>query len=281
MAVNNELLTVADLDPLSPQFTWKAPVIACNPGVLQYTYSIRIVEMLPGQLPDNSMDQNPVVYQVSNLSTPMCMIPQPVIKQMKEGTTYAAQVTATTANANNKMLNYVSIANSGKSTYKLFRLKASAKPEVDKDKEDQKKDDEDDEDDEDNDIVPKGDDIEAWMGDTESNVELTDSLYTFRNPRIISPAFSSDNGARKMFVESDILVNWELASLAGGEGQRLLKGLKGLVESVAERDEEFIQGIEVDLDHRVADSDPEKEYMETVNKSKAIFEAARFAKELA
>ena len=31
----------------------------------------------------------------------------------------------------------------------------------------------------------------------------------------------------------------------------------------------------------VADSDPEKEYMETVNKSKAIFEAARFAKELA
>ena len=31
----------------------------------------------------------------------------------------------------------------------------------------------------------------------------------------------------------------------------------------------------------VADSDPEREYMETVNKSKAIFEAARFAKELA
>jgi anthranilate synthase component 1 len=31
----------------------------------------------------------------------------------------------------------------------------------------------------------------------------------------------------------------------------------------------------------VLDSDPEKEYMETVNKSKAIFEAARFAKELA
>ena len=31
----------------------------------------------------------------------------------------------------------------------------------------------------------------------------------------------------------------------------------------------------------VADSDPEKEYQETVNKSKAIFEAAKFAKELA
>jgi len=211
MAVNNELLTVADLDPLSPQFTWKAPVIACNPGVLQYTYSIRIVELLPNQMPDNSMDQNPVVYQVSNLSTPMCMIPQPVIKQMKEGTTYAAQVTATSSNANNRMLNYVSIANNGKSTYKLFRLNSAAKPDVDKDE--QKKD-------EDKDDVSKGDDIEAWMGDTESNVELTDSLYTFRNPRIISPAFSSDNGARKMFVESDILVNWELASFAGGEGQR-------------------------------------------------------------
>jgi anthranilate synthase component 1 len=31
----------------------------------------------------------------------------------------------------------------------------------------------------------------------------------------------------------------------------------------------------------VADSDPEKEYQETVNKSKAIFQAAQFAKELA
>ena len=30
----------------------------------------------------------------------------------------------------------------------------------------------------------------------------------------------------------------------------------------------------------VADSDPEKEYRETVNKSKAVFEAARFAAEL-
>ena len=30
----------------------------------------------------------------------------------------------------------------------------------------------------------------------------------------------------------------------------------------------------------VADSDPRREYQETINKSKAIFEAAKYAKEL-
>ena len=210
-----DLTPVAELDPLSPQFTWKAPVVACNPTVLQYTYSIRIVEVLPNQTPDQSMDMNPVMYQVANLTSPMCMIPQMVINQFKGGKTYAAQVTATSANTNSRMLNYVSIANNGKSTYRLFRIKGAPAPEPSgEEEEDEEVDTTDDG------VGNSGAGIDVWMGDTEVGGKLTDSLYTFRNPRLVTPYFSEDAGARKHFIESDILVAWEKSLFAGGEGQR-------------------------------------------------------------
>ncbi|MBQ9558467.1 MAG: BspA family leucine-rich repeat surface protein [Bacteroidaceae bacterium] len=216
-----DLNPVAELDPLSPQFTWKAPVVACNPTVLQYSYSIRIVEVLPNQSPDQSMDMNPVMYQVANLSSPMCMIPQMVINQFKGGKTYAAQVTATSANSNSKMLNYVSIENKGKSTYKLFRIKGAPAPEPGGDKGDKgdKGEDDEDVDTTDDGVGNSGAGIDVWMGDTEVGGKLTDSLYTFRNPRLVTPYFSEDAGARKHFIESDILVAWEKSLFAGGEGQ--------------------------------------------------------------
>ena len=213
-----DLSSVAELDPMSPQFTWKAPVVACNPTVLQYSYSIRIVEVLPGQTPSESMDHNPVMYQVSNLSTPMCMIPQMVINQFKGGKTYAAQVTATSANSSSMMLNYVSIANNGKSTYKLFRIKGTSAPDPGDD--DEEEEEEEEVDIADDGIGNSGAGIDVWMGDTKVGGKLTDSLYTFRNPRLVTPYFSEDAGARKHFVESDILVAWEKSLFAGGEGQR-------------------------------------------------------------
>ena len=214
-----DLSSVAELDPMSPQFTWKAPVVACNPTVLQYSYSIRIVEVLPGQTPSESMDHNPVMYQVSNLSTPMCMIPQMVINQFKGGKTYAAQVTATSANSSSMMLNYVSIANNGKSTYKLFRIKGTSAPDPGDDDEEEEEEEEE-VDIADDGIGNSGAGIDVWMGDTKVGGKLTDSLYTFRNPRLVTPYFSEDAGARKHFVESDILVAWEKSLFAGGEGQR-------------------------------------------------------------
>ncbi|MCR4922260.1 MAG: BspA family leucine-rich repeat surface protein [Bacteroidaceae bacterium] len=212
----NALVSVAELDPLSPQFTWKAPVVACNPNVLQYTYSMRIVEVLPNQAPDNSMDHNPVVYQTSNLTTPLCMIPSTVIKQMKEGTTYAAQVTATSANANNRMLNYVSIANEGKSTYKLFRLKPSSTPNIGNtpknnggDNNDLKKDTDD-----------ENGDIYLSFGNLKGAASITDSLYNFSNPNLLTPFFRSDAGARKVFETADIAVSWQRPEYENGEGMR-------------------------------------------------------------
>lgn len=244
-------LTVAELDPATPQFTWKAPVVACNPASIQYTYTLRIVEVLPGQNPDNSMDYNPVVYQANQLTTPMCVIPFAVLKTMKQGTTYAAQLTATPGNTGTKMLNYVSVENNGKSPYHLFRLKANKvepEPQQDKDQggqgdlaqndknddkvepaddkgkvddkdkgKDDKKDDkpakDEDEDDEDGES-----DINVYMGNTEQGTTLTDSLYTFRNPRIIDPNFVSSAGVRKRFMQEGIEVSWEASQFSGGEG---------------------------------------------------------------
>ena len=235
-------LSVAVMDPLSPQFTWQAPVIACNPALIQYNYSLRVVEMLPGQMPDESMDNNPVVYQISSLTTPMCMIPQHVVTMMQSSKTYAAQVTATPASSNNKMLNYVSIENKGKSTYKLFRIKATEKvgneeeqkpkvPEVEEAKDDGKgekgeekdgkgKEEEAQNEDKGEKDEDEEDDITIVMGNVEGSGIVEDSLYTFGNPKIVEPFFLDGNGARKRFVETSIDVSWEAPLYKGGEGQR-------------------------------------------------------------
>ena len=253
-----ELNSVAEIDPISPMFTWKAPVVTCNPTALQFTYSLRIVEVLPGQFPDNSMDHNPVIYQANSLSTPTCMIPTAVLKTMKQGTTYAAQVTATPASSNNKMLNYVSVENDGKSTYRLFRLKTAVAPtpdagddkgdlaqneeiekgddsvpEVEMKNDDPKKDDTKEPDGKEDESSKKEDkdpdaedgeeedsDINIWMGRADQGIEITDSIYTFRVPRIVDPLFTDDDGARKVFTNSNIDVAFEACRFAGGEGQR-------------------------------------------------------------
>ena len=219
MATSNELLSVAELNPMTPQFTWLAPVVACNPNIIQYTYSFRVVQVLPGQMPDQAMDYNPVVYQASNLSTPMCMIPQTVIKQMTEGATYAAQVTANTTNFNRTMLNYVNIANEGKSPYKLFRLNAKVEPVnpiID-----HGDDDDDDDGKDDTPIVPEDESvINIAFGDTQTSDLIEDSLYTFSNPIIREPKFLDENGARKRFTEADLEVSWDASNFMGGEGHQ-------------------------------------------------------------
>ena len=167
-----------------------------------------------------------MVYQANNLSSPTCIIPPAVIKQMKLMTTYAAQITATSANKDKTMLNYVSIVNNGKSTYKLFRLNSTTPtPEpgggggggkVDKD------DDEDEgEDDEDSpEPDPEDEDFELMglMGDTKGSGEIDeDSLYTYRNPKILSPVFLEES-VRKVYLDDDISLEWDPVWHIGGEG---------------------------------------------------------------
>ena len=155
MGSSLESSNVASLDVLNPMFTWTQPVVACNPTASSYKYSIKIVEVMKNQHPAEAIERNPVVYKRDNLLSSQCIIPQNIITtQFYTDRTYAAQVTATSNSGG--ALNYVMIENSGKSTYRLFKIKTSddlsgGKPEGsggsgngDKDKSDDKSGDKDD-----------------------------------------------------------------------------------------------------------------------------------------
>lgn len=217
---------IAKLDVLNPLFVWTTPVVACNSQAVSYKYSFKIVEVLPGQNPDDAMDRNPAVYSVDNLMVAQCMLPVMAIQtRMYVDRTYAAQVTATGTSA--RAVDYVSVENEGKSSYRLFRLKVSdvaddEKPEIIDDgaAEPDSTDDGDDDDALESDSTDVDDISFMWL-DSDMEGELsTDSLYTFSNPIIEKPQFSDDNGARKMFVGQDLKVEWIPVYHQGGEGAR-------------------------------------------------------------
>ncbi len=218
---------VAEIDPLNAQFTWTQPVITCGSTFSSYQYDFRVVELLPGQQPDDAMDRNPTVYQSSSLMAPLCMIPTNIIThQFYTNKKYLAQVTARSTSTN--VLNYVMIANNGKSTYRTFRIKTSDEPTPQADDKTEGKTDgktegktdggtggkEEGEGDDDEDDI----DYFALWGHTEMKDSLnTDSLYTFRNPTITSPTFL-DIAARKVFINNPITTEWRTVFHLGGEG---------------------------------------------------------------
>ena len=86
MAIGKGLndLNVAKLSRQNPQLTWREPVLACNPKAQRYTYDIKIVEMMPGQQPDDAMDFNPAVYLQRGIMTPVATIPKVALDRMKK-----------------------------------------------------------------------------------------------------------------------------------------------------------------------------------------------------
>ena len=218
-------MDVAEIDPFNAQFTWTEPVVTCAARSIRYEYSFRVVEIPQNWTLDQALDHGPLVYQINSLSVAQCIIPQNIITgQFTIDKRYVAQVTATSTSAN--PLDYVMIANKGKSNPRIFRIKTSDEPKepkadekVEEKKEEEKKE-ETEEKDEENEEEEE-EDIYAIMGNAMSNDSLnTDSLYTFRNPRIIQPFFLSTEGVRKQFMESNIKVEWDPIHFLGGEGQR-------------------------------------------------------------
>lgn len=206
---------VAQVDPLSAQFTWTIPTIACG-ATASYTYDIKFVELLPGQQPDVAMDRNPVVYQVSDLMANSCIIPtNKVSGSFLADKTYLAQVTAQANNGS--PLSYVMLENNGKSTFLPFKFKTGSDEEKTEDegkKDDDKKDDDkkDDKDDE------KDSELLTLWGKYEIKDSIDRSaLYNFRNPKIISPTFD-DLAARKKFLRGDMGVEWREVMFLGGRG---------------------------------------------------------------
>lgn len=219
---------IAEIDPLNAQFAWTQPVIACGASA-NFTYDFKIVELMPGQQPDVAMDHNPVVYQVEDLMTSMCMITTDVLtRNFYANKTYLAQVTAV-ANAAGP-LSYVMLENNGKSTYHVFKIKTDSEdaeePEQTEEKEDkddtsdEEKDEKDEEKNEEKDDNDGEDDelIALWGKNSMQDSLFNDALYNFRNPTITSPAFI-EIAARKQFLRSDIAIAWREVWHLGGEGQ--------------------------------------------------------------
>jgi len=211
-------LSVATLNKNNAQFTWRAPVIACNSALLQFSYEFKIVELLPGQQPDDAIDHNANFYIVKELMTPMVIIPTTYVNRMDADKTYVAQVTAKQTGLGAQMLNYTVIENNGKSPFRLFKLAKEEETNKEQDSDvaqnDQPKQDNNANNDDEEDHSAGGE-----AGDASGKTMELDSLYIFKNPAITSPHFE-DGMARKIFLEDDVEVEWQLAKFVSGDGER-------------------------------------------------------------
>ena len=203
---------VVPLDALSPEFTWTAPIVTCNPAATRYEYTFRIVELLPAQDATSAVERNPIVWSAKELTVPICRIPFEILSTMNPKSTYVAWVQAYNRNMAAGMVNYTEIENSGKSDLKLFRIKTSdEEKEKDDKKDDNKKEEE------------KADEesLQGFIrGGSTSLADDGNSDYSFRVPRITSPFFSDPNTARKLFIYEDINVEWDGVLHQSGRGQK-------------------------------------------------------------
>jgi hypothetical protein len=239
-------MSVAKLSRQNPQFTWREPVLTCNPSAQRYTYDIKVVELYPGQQPDDAMDHNPALYLQHGIMTPLAMVPKSSLDRMKADKTYLAQVTARTTSGA-RMLNYIQIENGGKSPWRMFRVVDSefekpgkvVKPDKtvkpgkvvtpgqvvtpatpvggvvanltgddNEKKDDEKKDEE-----------KKEEKDDADKDSSGASVDSASVKYSFKKPVIYYPTFE-EGMARKMFVEEDVLVEWRHPKFVGGTGER-------------------------------------------------------------
>lgn len=204
--------SVCTMDKQNALFTWKEPIVTCNPGAARFTYKFKVVQLVGGQTPDEAIEYNPAVYEKSGLMSPMLILPQERIRSMIDDMTYVARVTAEQSGLGSNYLNYSMVENDGKSDLRLFRFEPDATtvvtPPTPENKDNKDKEDE------------EEDDDEFDFGFGSGKEEVTDSVYNFRNPQIIRPSFPGNAGARKSFTGDDIGVEWKKAWFVGGVGER-------------------------------------------------------------
>jgi len=221
-------LSVAEMMTNNAQFTWRQPVVACNPAATQFTYEFKIVELLPAQQPDDAIERNAAVYIVRDLVTPMVIVPPTYVNKLSKDKTYVAQVKAKQTGTGANMLNYVMLENEGKSPFRMFKVKEPinemaqnplGQEEDKKGNKDDKKDDN--KDDKQDKPVNDEDDTSGYgvSGKSDETLLDFDSLYVFKNPTISQPTFEEGVG-RKLFLEDAMEIAWQGATYVGGDGQR-------------------------------------------------------------
>lgn len=194
---------VASLYTTSPMLQWMPPVLNCSPTPRSYSYDVVIVQQTPLQNPIEAIERNPEVYRANSLTMPQCLIPTTVINKFSPYETYVAQITAHTNASQEGSLEYMSIANNGKSEIRMFKVvdPANVVPVVPKDTISK----------EDNDSIEI-----ISLGRT----DVTDSLYAFVNPAIVNPSYNPAEGARKEFTNTDIALAWRRPAFEGGRGNQ-------------------------------------------------------------
>ena len=198
---------ICTLSKQAPILQWLAPAVACNVGIQNYLYDVKIVQQIPLQEINEAIERNAVVYQVNGLTMPQCMIPINYINQMSPHENYVAQITARTNASQEGSIGYINVQNGGKSDLRVFRIKDYAEMPVDTVPADSLP-----SNDENNDSI--------WGFGFGHDENVTDSLYNFRNPEILLPVYNEKDGARKEFMGSDIAVLWRKPWFEGGKGER-------------------------------------------------------------
>ena len=186
-----------DLNQNVHTITWTMPTLACQSALVSFKYDIKFVK-LGDLMPDEAIANNPVEYQMTNLSTTTFTIPSHYYNIWKKDTTMvlAMQLTAHSL-INNKAndLNFSLIENDGKSDILLFRFH-------------------------DPNYVPEGIiDGDMSSEDGESKTDNDGPDYIFEQPTLTKPQFS-EKFARKVYVGDSIPVAWREAWFAGGKGEK-------------------------------------------------------------
>ena len=101
------------LEPVNPLLiSWRPPMFNCAGPPAQFTYNLKVVEVMPGQNIQSAIDFNPVAIQLDNMMASTAQIDTNMFASiLRTGQRYAMQVTATPTSRTSNII----MANQGKS----------------------------------------------------------------------------------------------------------------------------------------------------------------------
>lgn len=194
--VVSDPMMAAGADTLAPSravtIDWQAPK-SDNPSTLPVTFSyelkaveaVKDMDLSSEAARRSLMESQPALYEAKNLRTLSHDLPAETFAKAKGSMDVLVQVTArpdTIAGSHRKYI----FTDEGRSAPVRF-------------------------------TVGKGGIRIVGLG---ADGDAPDSLYVFNNPRITSPYFAPDGGARKLFVGDALNLNWERPRYYSGDGVR-------------------------------------------------------------
>lgn len=120
---NDQSLNAATLDKNSPLFIWREPQLVCSSKKYQYTYTLNLYKITPGQSPEEAMESRIISYTKSNIMTPQYLIPSTAIPSLLALKSYfVAEVVAEPVVKDLNSEQYSTVENNGRSPFIVVRL---------------------------------------------------------------------------------------------------------------------------------------------------------------